>query len=179
MPNTVRFNECFPYISRSDEYYARALSLIPAATQTLAKGAGQYVKGVAPKYIQRGKGSHVWDVDGNEYIDFTMGVGPVSLGYCYDAVDEAIKAQLSDGITFSLMHPLEVEVAELLGEILPQAEMIRFSKTGADVTSAAVRLARAFTNREKVLCCGYHGWHDWYIGTTSRAVSTRTISAAW
>jgi len=144
------------------------LNLIPAATQTLAKGPGQYVRGVAPKYIQRGKGSHVWDVDGNEYLDFTMGVGPVSLGYCYDKVDEAIKAQLQDGITFSLMHPLEVEVAELLRDILPQAEMIRFSKTGADVTSAAVRLARAYTNRDKVLCCGYHGWHDWYIGASSR-----------
>ena len=144
------------------------MNLIPAATQTLAKGPGQYVRGVAPKYIQRGKGSHVWDVDGNEYIDFTMGVGPVSLGYCYDRVDEAIKAQLEDGITFSLMHPLEVEVAELLRDILPQAEMIRFSKTGADVTSAAVRLARAYTNRDKVLCCGYHGWHDWYIGASSR-----------
>ena len=168
MPNAVRFNEDYPNISKSDEYYARALNLIPAATQTLAKGPGQYVRGVAPKYIQRGKGSHVWDVDGNEYIDFTMGVGPVSLGYCYDRVDSAIKEQLEDGITFSLMHPLEVEVAELLRDILPQAEMIRFSKTGADVTSAAVRLARAYTNRDKVLCCGYHGWHDWYIGASSR-----------
>ena len=142
--------------------------MIPSATQTLAKGPGQYVKGVAPKYIRRGKGSHVWDVDGNEYIDFTMGVGPISLGYCYKVVDDAIRAQLEDGITFSLMHPLEVEVAELLRDISPQADMIRFSKTGADVTSAAVRLARAYTNRDKVLCCGYHGWHDWYIGASTR-----------
>jgi glutamate-1-semialdehyde-2,1-aminomutase len=97
-----------------------------------------------------------------------MGVGPVSLGYCYDAVDEAIKAQLKNGITFSLMHPLEVEVAEIIREAVPQAEMVRFSKTGCDVTSAAVRLARAYTNRSGVLCCGYHGWHDWYIGATDR-----------
>src|SRR5262245_13191359 len=108
MPNTIRFNEEYPEITKSDEYYARALPLIPAVTQTLAKGPGQYVRGVAPKYLQRGKGSHVWDVDGNEYIDFTMGVGPLSLGYCYDVVDNAIKKQLEDGITFSLMHPLEV-----------------------------------------------------------------------
>src|SRR5215471_4974365 len=168
MPNTVRFNQNYPSISKSDEYYARALNLIPAATQTLAKGPGQYVMGVAPKYIERGKGSHVWDVDGNEYIDFTMAVGPVSLGYCYEAVDEAIRSQLENGISFSLMHPLEVEVAELVRDVVPQAEMVRFSKTGCDVTSAAVRLARAYTNRNKVLCCGYHGWHDWYIATTSR-----------
>jgi glutamate-1-semialdehyde aminotransferase len=111
----------------------------------------------------------VWDVDGNEYLDFSMAVGPLSLGYCYPAVDEAIRAQLSDGITFSLMHPLEVEVAELVREVVPGAESVRYSKTGADVTSAAVRLARAFTGREKVLCCGYHGWHDWFLATTDRS----------
>ena len=168
MANTVKMNESYPEISVSDEYYSRAAGLIPGGTQTLAKGPGQYVKGVAPKYLRRGKGSHVWDVDGNEYIDFNMGIGPISLGYCYPAVDEAIMAQLRDGITFSQMHPLEVEVAELVKEVVPNAEMVRFSKTGADVTSAAVRLARAFTGRTKVLCCGYHGWHDWYIGVTDR-----------
>ena len=82
--------------------YARALGLIPAVTQTLAKGPGQYVKGVAPKYLKRGKGAYVWDVDGNQFLDYTMGVGPLSLGYCYDAVDAAIKKQLEDGITFSI-----------------------------------------------------------------------------
>jgi glutamate-1-semialdehyde aminotransferase len=168
MPNGTRFNPNDPDISRSDELYARALDRIPAVTQTLAKGPGQYVKGVAPKYLKRGSGAHVWDVDGNEYIDFSMAVGPLSLGYCYPAVDEAIRGQLADGITFSLMHPLEVEVAELFRETVPNAEMVRFSKTGADVTSAAVRLARAYTNRDKVLCCGYHGWHDWYVGVTPR-----------
>jgi glutamate-1-semialdehyde 2,1-aminomutase len=169
MSNTVRFNENYPEIRRSDDYYARALGLIPAATQTLAKGPGQFVKGVAPKYLERGRGAHVWDVDDNEYIDFSMAVGPLVLGYAYEAVDNAIRAQLQDGITFSLMHPLEVEVAEMLRGFLPNAEMVRFSKTGAAVTSAAVRLARAYTNRDKVLCCGYHGWHDWYVGVTARA----------
>src|SRR5205814_8207204 len=91
-----------------------------------------------------------------------------SLGYCHPEVDAAIKAQLEDGITFSLMHPLEVEVAEEISAMVPGAERVRFSKTGCDVTSAAVRLARAFTGRNKVLCCGYHGWHDWYIAVTDR-----------
>jgi glutamate-1-semialdehyde 2,1-aminomutase len=168
MPNTVKFNSEFPSIAESDKLYERALGLIPALTQTLAKGPGQYVKGVAPKYIVKGKGSHVWDADGNEYIDYNMGIGPISLGYCYEKVDNAIIEQLKCGITFSMMHPLEVEVAELIRETVPNAESVRFSKTGCDVTSAAVRLARAYTGREKVLCCGYHGWHDWYISVTDR-----------
>lgn len=168
MSNTISSNENYPDISQSDALYARAVQIMHPVTQTLAKGPGQYTKGVSPKYVKRGKGAHIWDVDGNEYIDFQMGIGPISLGYAYDKVDEAIKAQLADGITFSMMHELEVQLAELIHEVIPNAESIRISKTGADVCSAAVRVARAFTGRTKVLCCGYHGWHDWYIGTTSR-----------
>lgn len=168
MSNGIMFNSNYPVIEKSQELYFKALGLIPSVTQTLAKGPSQYVDGIAPKYLSRGKGSHVWDVDGNEYIDYNMGIGPLVLGYSYPKVDEAIKRQLEDGITFSLMHPLEVEVAELIREIIPNAESVRFSKTGADVASAAIRLARAYTNKEKVLCCGYHGWHDWYISVTAR-----------
>ena len=168
MANKVQYNDKYPDITQSNKLYSRAARLIPSQTQTLAKGPGQYVKGIAPKYLLRGKGSHVWDVDGNEFIDYNMGIGPLSLGYCYSTVDEAILEQLKCGITFSMMHPLEVEVAEFVSSLVPNAEMVRFSKTGADVTSAAVRLARAFTRRNKVLCCGYHGWHDWYISVTDR-----------
>ncbi len=168
MANLVCFNEEYPKIEESQALHDRADGLIPAFTQTLAKGPGQYVRGIAPEYLVSGKGSHVWDVDGNEYIDYNMGIGPISLGYCYPAVDDAIRQQINDGITFSMMHPLEVEVAELVRAVVPNAEMVRFSKTGADVTSAAVRLARAYTGRNNVLCCGYHGWHDWYIAVTDR-----------
>ncbi|MBE2189495.1 MAG: aminotransferase class III-fold pyridoxal phosphate-dependent enzyme [Candidatus Kapabacteria bacterium] len=168
MSNTVRLNEDYPKIEISKGLLSRAEKLIPATTQTLAKGPGQHVRGIAPHYLERGSGAHVWDVDGNEYIDYTMGVGPLSLGYCYPSVDQAIREQLESGITFSLMHPLEVEVAELISSIIPNAEAVRYSKTGCDVTTAAIRLARAFTGKNKVLCCGYHGWHDWYIAVTDR-----------
>lgn len=168
MKNGVKLNENYPVITESDKLWERGSALIPSGTQTLAKGPGQYVNGVAPKYLKKGKGARVWDVDGNEYIDYNMAIGPLSLGYAIPEIDNAIKAQLEDGITFSLMHPLEVEVAELIHEIIPNAESVRYSKTGADVTSAAIRLARAFTGKTKVLCCGYHGWHDWYISVTDR-----------
>jgi len=168
MPNTIDNNTNYPEISQSNAWYERAREVIPAGTQTLAKGSGQFVRGVAPAYLARGKGARVWDVDGNEYLDFSMAVGPLSLGYCDQDVDEAIRRQLEDGISFSLVHPLEVEVAELVRQTVPAAEMVRFSKTGAEATSAAVRLARAYTGRSKVLCCGYHGWHDWFISVTDR-----------
>ncbi|WP_183574607.1 aminotransferase class III-fold pyridoxal phosphate-dependent enzyme [Mucilaginibacter sp. X5P1] len=168
MPNKIAFNKNYPDITQSNKLYERALNVQKPVTQTLAKGPGQFTKGVAPKYLIKGKGSHVWDADGNEYIDFNAAIGPVSLGYAYPAVDNAIKKQLEDGITFSLMHPLEVELSELVQQVIPNAEAVKIAKTGADVCSAAIRVARAFTGRDKVFCCGYHGWHDWYIGITSR-----------
>ena len=168
MPNKVEFNVALPDITLSNALWARSEGLIPAGTQTLAKGPTQFSKGVAPKYLRRGKGARVWDVDDNEYLDFNMGIGPIILGYCHPEVDEAVRRQLDDGIVFSLMHPLEVELAELMRDVIPNTESVRFSKTGCDVTSAAVRLARAYTGRERVLCCGYHGWHDWYISVTDR-----------
>ncbi|MCU0329126.1 MAG: aminotransferase class III-fold pyridoxal phosphate-dependent enzyme [Chitinophagales bacterium] len=158
----------FPKIEKSLELYHRAKKLMHPITQTLAKGPGQFTFGVSPIYVESAKGARITDVDGNEYLDYCMGIGPISLGYAYDKVDNAIKEQLEKGITFSLMHRLELEVAEKLHEIIPNAESIRISKQGADVCSAAVRIARAFTKRKKVAVCGYHGWHDWYIGTTTR-----------
>lgn len=152
-------------ITRSNELWERASRLIPAGTQTLSKGPSQFTDGVAPKYLARAKGSHVWDVDGNEYIDYPMGLGPVTLGHCHPVVQEAVQRQLEEGITFSMMHPLEIEVAELLCELIPCAERVRFGKNGSDVTAAAVRAARALTGRDLIAHCGYHGWQDWYIGS--------------
>jgi glutamate-1-semialdehyde aminotransferase len=155
-------------IEKSVGYWNRAVRVIPAGTQTLSKSPTQFVQGVAPMYLANASGSHVFDVDGNEYIDYLMALGPIVLGYAYPATDEAVRRQLANGISFSLMHPLEVELAELLVEIIPCAEMVRFGKNGSDVTSGAVRLARAVTGRDVIAAGGYHGWQDWFIGTTSR-----------
>jgi len=112
----------------SNSWWTRAQEVIPLGTQTFSKSPTQFVQGVSPIYLQRGKGAHVWDVDGNEYIDFPMALGPVLLGYREPVVDEAIRRQLDNGITFTLMHPLEVEVAERIVELCPGVEAVRFAK---------------------------------------------------
>lgn len=168
MLNSIKLNQNYPNISKSREMHAKAKEIMHPVSQTLAKAPGQFSEGVCPVFVERAKGNRIWDVDGNKYLDYYAAIGPVSLGYAYDAVDQAIRDQLELGITFSLMHRLEYEVCALLHEVIPNAESIRISKTGADVCSAAVRIARAFTKRNKILCCGYHGWHDWYISTTTR-----------
>jgi glutamate-1-semialdehyde 2,1-aminomutase/spore coat polysaccharide biosynthesis protein SpsF len=155
-------------LARSQEMLARARKVVPGCAQTFSKGHNQHVQGVAPVFLERGKGARVWDVDGNEYIDYIQGLLPNILGYAHDEVNAAAVAQLAQGHSFSLPHPLEVELAERLTRIIPCAEMVRFGKNGSDATAGAVRVARAFTGRERVACCGYHGWQDWYIGTTTR-----------
>lgn len=155
-------------LERSLKLKARAEHLIPSCTQTFSKGPTQFVQGISPIFLERGEGSHVWDVDGNEYIDYPMALGPIILGHNYPAVTEAVTSQMQHGTLFSLPHPLEVAVSEMLVEVIPCAEMVRFGKNGSDATSAAVRVARAYTGRDIIACCGYHGWQDWYIGTTTR-----------
>ncbi len=157
-----------PAIAASQALWERALRVIPTGTQTLSKGPSQFVEGFSPKFLRRGRGCHVWDVDGNEYIDYPMALGPILLGYDFPAVSEAVIAQVREGTTFTLMHPLEVEVAELLVELVPCAERVRFAKNGADATGGAIRAARAATGREHVVATGYHGYHDWYIASTER-----------
>ena len=154
--------------TKSEEYLARAERTIPLGSQTFSKSRTQYPFGVSPYAIKRGRGSHVWDVDGNEYVDFINGLCSINLGYCDPDVDAAVRAQLDDGIIFSLPHPIEAEVAEKIVEMVPCAEKVRFGKNGSDATAGAIRVARAFTGRDRVAVCGYHGWQDWYIGSTAR-----------
>jgi glutamate-1-semialdehyde 2,1-aminomutase/spore coat polysaccharide biosynthesis protein SpsF len=153
---------------QSQAWLERAKKVIPSCAQTFSKGYTQYVQGVAPIFLQRGKGCRAWDVDGNEYIDYVQGLLPNILGYAHEEVNAAAAAQFAEGHSFSLPHPLEVQLAERLTRLIPCAEMVRFGKNGSDATSGAVRAARAFTGRDRIACCGYHGWQDWYIGSTTR-----------
>ena len=155
-------------IAESERLWERACRVIPAGTQTLSKAPSQFVDGVSPKFLVRGSGCHVWDVDGNEYIDYPMALGPIMLGYDYPPVTAAVIAQLHEGTTFTLMHPKEVELAERLVDLIPCAERVRFAKNGADATGGAIRAARALTRREHVIATGYHGYHDWYVASTER-----------
>lgn len=152
----------------SNEMLARAEKVIPLGSQTFSKSRIQFPVPYAPLYLDRGKGGRVWDVDGNEYVDLICGLLPVTLGYCDSDIDAAIKVQLERGISFSLATELEIELAERLVDLIPCIEMVRFGKNGTDATSAAVRLARAYTGRDHVIALGYHGWQDWYIGATAR-----------
>lgn len=153
---------------KSELLLQRALRTIPLGAQTFSKSKTQFPHGVSPYFIQRAQGSHVWDVDGNEYVDFINGLAAITLGYNDPDVTTAVEAQLKDGVIFSLSHPIEMRVAEKLVEMVPCAELVRFGKNGSDATAGAIRLARAWTNRERVAVCGYHGWQDWYIGSTAR-----------
>ena len=153
--------------TRSQQYLVRAEEIIPGGAQTFSKTTMVYPYGVSPYFLTRGQGSRVWDVNGNEYIDFNCGLASINLGYNDADVTHAVHEQLRSGVTFSLSHPVEIEVAERLVALVPCAEMVRFGKNGSDVTAAAIRLARAYTSRDHVAVCGYHGWHDWYIAATS------------
>ena len=152
----------------SMRYLARAERVIPLGSQTFSKSRTQYPYGVSPYFITRGEGCRVWDLDGNEYIDFVSALASITLGYNDPDVNSAVTNQLKSGVIFSLPHPLETEVAEMICDMVPCAEMVRFGKNGSDATSGAIRLARAFTGRDRVAVCGYHGWQDWYIGSTAR-----------
>ncbi len=152
----------------SRQMLERALKTIPLGSQTFSKSKTAYPEEVSPHFIKRGDGSHVWDVDGNEYIDFVNGLASITLGYNDPDVTEAVKTQLEEGTIFSLPHEIEIKVAEKIVEMVPCAEMVRFGKNGSDATAGAIRLARANTKRDHVAVCGYHGWQDWYIGSTSR-----------
>jgi glutamate-1-semialdehyde 2,1-aminomutase len=157
-----------PSFATSNELFEQASRIIPLGSQTFSKSHQQWVRGATPLFLKSGHGCRVTDVDDNSYIDYVLGLLPVVLGYRDQDVDSAIRRQLQDGITFSLPSPLELTLAERLIRLIPCAEMVRFGKNGSDVTTAAVRLARATTGRDKVAMCGYHGWHDWSIGTTTR-----------
>lgn len=170
--------------TKSQAFLARAEKVIPLGSQTFSKSRTQYPFGVSPYFITRGEGSRVWDLDGNEYIDFVSSLAAITLGYQDPDVNAAVRQQLdTSGVIFSLPHPLETEVAELICAMVPCAERVRFGKNGSDATAGAIRVSRAFTGRDRVAVCGYHGWQDWYIGSTARhrgvPAATRDLTHAF
>ena len=152
----------FPDVSRSQELYKRAGELIPGWTQLISRRADQFARGVSPIYAQRAKGSHFIDVDENEYIDWVNAVGAIILGHADEVVDGAVKEQIDRGSLYTLNSPLEIELAEELCKTIPSAQMVRYTKGGGEACAVAARIARGTTGRDKILICGYHGWHDWY-----------------
>lgn len=150
------------------EHLEYAKKIIPLGSHTLSKSTMQWSVGAVPLYLESAKGCEVTDMDGNRYIDYGMALGPFILGYSDPDVNQAVVAQLEKGTMFTLSHPIEAQAAQLVIDHVPCAEMVRFGKNGSDVTSTAIKLARAFTGREKVIICGYHGWQDWYVVTTER-----------
>lgn len=146
----------------------RAHALIPGGAHTYAKGDDQYPL-EAPPFICRGRGCHVWDPDGREFIEYGMGLRSVTLGHAHPRVVAAVERALPDGSNFTRPAPIEVEAAEALLELLPAADMVKFCKNASDATTAAVKLARAATGREEVAICGDHPFFsvdDWFIGAT-------------
>lgn len=148
--------------------HEKARHLIPGGSHTYAKGDDQYPE-LAPAFLVRGAGSHVWDVDGNEYIEYGMGLRSVTLGHAFEPVIEAVAAQLPFGTNFTRPAPIEIECAEELLDLLPSAEMVKFCKDGSMAVDGAIKLARAFTGRDMIAICGDHPFfstNDWFIGTT-------------
>jgi glutamate-1-semialdehyde 2,1-aminomutase len=163
---------------RSQHMLERAEKVIPLGSQTFSKSRIQLPPGAAPLFLTHGHGGRVYDVDGNEYVDLVNALFPLVLGYCDPDVDLAIRRQLTRGISFSAATTLEMELAERLVRHIPCAEMVRYGKNGTDATSAAVRLARAATRRDRLIMLGYHGWQDWYIGATTRNLGVPTAVSA-
>ena len=149
-------------VTKSLELYKKAGERIPGWTQLISRRADRVANGVSPLYVARSKGARFVDVDGNEYIDWIRALGAIILGYADPVVDGAVKNQIDLGSLHSMNSALEIELADELINTIPSAEMVRYTKGGGEACAVAARIARGTTNRDVILFCGYHGWHDWY-----------------
>jgi len=145
-----------------EELWENAIRLMPRGTQTLSKCPDQFVDGVYPKFAKKSKGAYLKGLDNKWYLDFMNGLGPIILGHNHRRTNKAVKRELKNGIIHSLPTLLEQELAELICEVVPCAEQVRFAKNGTDADLAAVRIARSYTGKEHIVKCGYHGWGDWH-----------------
>lgn len=152
----------------SQNQLEKARNIIPLQAQTYSKSKLQFTPETSPLFAGRAKGAYLWDIDGNKYIDMVNGLCAITLGHSDQRITNAVKKQLNKGSVFSLSSKLELEVAERISDIIPCAEMVRFGKNGTDATTAAVRIARAYTGRDHIASCGYHGSADWSVCATTR-----------
>jgi glutamate-1-semialdehyde aminotransferase len=156
-------------LDRSNLLKEKARKIYPGLTGTFSRAATSFVEGAYPVYAQSANGAYFTDVDGNEFLDLVCSFGPISLGHNYPVVNKAIIEQLKSGMLFSLPHPVELELAEIISETVPHADMVKFEKSGSNAVTGAVRAARAITKRDKIAYCGSGGvWHDWQAAMVSR-----------
>ncbi|MDD4873841.1 MAG: aminotransferase class III-fold pyridoxal phosphate-dependent enzyme [Dehalococcoidales bacterium] len=152
--------------NKGQSLYQRAKQVIPGGTQLLSKRPEMFLPDQWPCYYSKAKGVDLWDLDGNKYTDLSyMGIGACVLGYADDDVDNAIKEAIAKGSVCTLNCPEDIELAEILCDIHPWANMVRYARGGSEAMAIAVRIARAKTGKDKIAFCGYHGWHDWYLAT--------------
>ena len=154
--NMISFN-------KSEALFNEAKQIIPGGV-TNARHPTKFYPGHYPIFMERGRACHVWDVDNNEYIDWILSFGPIILGHAHPRVEKTVRVSLEKGFCFTMVHPIQNRLAQLLIDVVPCAEMVKFLVGGSDVTSAAIRIARIHTGRDKVVRWGYHGWHDWCYG---------------
>jgi glutamate-1-semialdehyde 2,1-aminomutase len=153
-------------MSKSQSLYQKAKTIIPGGVQLLSKRPELHLPDQWPSYYKKAKGCELWDLDGNHFIDMSyMGVGSCTIGYADDEIDDAVIEGLRRGNMSTLNVPEEVELAEMLLELHPWADMARFTRTGGEAIAVAIRIARAYSGRDIVLFGGYHGWHDWYLAS--------------
>ena len=149
---------------KSQSLYADAKKIIPGGGQLLSKRPEQFLPDYLPAYYSKAKGCYIWDLDGNKILDMsTMGIGSCIIGYADNEINTVVKNCIDNGSMSSLMAPEEVELANLLLDLHPWADMVRYAKGGGDAMAVAVRIARAATQKDIILFSGYHGWHDWYL----------------
>ena len=149
--------------SLSEKYFAEAKKISPGGV-TSERQPTKFIPGKYPIFLQTGKGSHVWDVDGNEFVDWICSYGPLVLGHQNENIDNAVIENIKNGFCFSLFHPIHNELIKKLLKIMPWAQMAKLLTSGSDATTAAIRMARVYTGKDKVIRWGYHGWHDWCYG---------------
>lgn len=172
------FGHNHPRFTQSESWLERAERSIPLGSQTFSKSKTQLPIGISPLFAERGEGPFLHDIDGNRFIDYVCSLGAITLGYNDPDVNAAVVAQAQKAVIMSLAGREETLLAEKIIDLIPCAERVRFGKNGSDATAGCIRLARAFTRRDLVAVCGYHGWQDWYIGSTTRNLGVPAATQA-